>query len=169
MGLNPQCPLQLFGPAARGERKRRGRVWSVMATALPLRDEFREHWRDLKRGRPGSRFEDRYERARRRERAAGKRIILLAAGIGCFAIGVVLSVIPGPAILFFMLAGGLLASESRFVARAMDWSELKLRKLVAWAKQHWKRMSPATRVAVVALALCCLAAAAFVGYRLLGG
>ncbi len=143
-----------------------------MATALPLRDlrdEFREHWRDLKRGRPGSRFEDRYERARRRERAPGKRIILLAAGIVCFAIGVVLSVMPGPAILFFMVAGGLLGTESRFVARAMDWSELRLRKLVTWSKQHWKRMSPATRFIVVALGLSCSIAAAFVGYRVLGG
>src|SRR5687768_16506516 len=101
--------------------------------------QFREHWRDLKRGRPGRRFQDRYERARHEEASTGaaQRIGLIVAALVCFAIGLVLAVMPGPAVVFFFLAGGLLATESPWVARFMDWGELKIRKLVAWGKRRW--------------------------------
>jgi hypothetical protein len=38
--------------------------------------------------------------------------------------------IPGPAILFFLIAGALLAVQSLGVARALDWSELRGRAAV---------------------------------------
>jgi hypothetical protein len=45
-------------------------------------------------------------------------------------VGVVLVFIPGPAILFFLIAGALLAVQSLGVARALDWSELRGRAAV---------------------------------------
>ena len=125
-----------------------------MAATLNL--SFREHWRDLKRGRPGRRFQDRYERARFQEAKGGawQRIALIAAALVCLVIGLVLSVMPGPAVLFFFLAGGLLATESRVVARFMDWSEVRLRHVLAWAKRRWRQLSLAGRVAVVTLGAC---------------
>lgn len=139
-----------------------------MAAILQFR--FREHWRELRRGRPGRRFQARYERARQDQRAgAAERILLAIVAIVCLAIGAVLSVVPGPALPFFFLAGGLLATESRWVARFMDWSEVKTRLIVAWLKRVWRRLPVPGRIAVSVVATCCSAATAYLGYRLLRG
>lgn len=135
-----------------------------MPATLDVRGQVRDHWRDLKQGRPGHRFQDRYEHAQRKKRGpgAGKRVARLAASIVLLAIGLVLTFIPGPAILFFFLAGGLLATESRVVARAMDWIEVKLRTSFAWAIRTWKRLPFSVHVTLVVLAAACAVAAAFV-------
>jgi len=61
------------------------------------------------------------------------------------AIGVVLVFIPGPAILFFLIAGGLFAMQSLWVARALDWSELRIRAAISairkWRSRHRKQRS----------------------------
>ncbi|MEO6569343.1 MAG: PGPGW domain-containing protein, partial [Opitutaceae bacterium] len=61
-------------------------------------------------------------------------------------VGVVLIFIPGPAFVFFILAGGLLASESKHVARAGDWTELRVRSVSRWVARMWCGMSTATKV-----------------------
>ena len=78
-------------------------VCSVMAATLHF--HFREHWRELKRGRPGSRFVERYRRARQEDRQRGPwhRVALIAAGVVCLLIAAILTVIPGPAIPFYFL------------------------------------------------------------------
>jgi uncharacterized protein (TIGR02611 family) len=129
---------------------------------------FLEDWRELLRGQPGKRFQARYERAKREQRCgAGKRVILIVAALICVAIGIVLVVMPGPAFVFFILAGGLLATESQTVARFMDWSEVSIRKVVAWAKRRWRRLPVGGRIVVILIAACGLAAAAYLGFRLL--
>lgn len=142
-----------------------------MAATLNLRDHFRAHWRELKGGRPGHRFQDHYRRVQRHQADAGpgKRLAMIVAGILCFAIGVVLMIFPGPAIPFFFLAGGLLATESQAVARIMDWSEVHLRNLAAWGKRRWKRLPAAARVVLVAVGMGCSVATAYFSYRLLRG
>lgn len=140
-----------------------------MAAALHIVDQFREHWRALKRGRPGHRFQDHYECARREEPGCGvgRRIALMVVAVICLAIALVLSVIPGPAIPFYILAGGLLATESRYVARGMDWAEVRARKLVAWAKRRWRRLSGTGRSVLIVMMACGSAATAYFGYWLL--
>src|SRR5678815_3621292 len=120
-----------------------------MAAALSF--NFREYWRELRRGRPGRRFQSRYERARQKKgrRGAGQRILIIVLALICFAIGAVLAVIPGPAIPFFFLGGGLLATESRPIARGMDWCEVVIRKLLAWGKRRWKRLPLAARIVLI--------------------
>ncbi len=133
-------------------------------------DGLRKHWRELKRGRPGHRFQDRYERAKRERRKGGgawRRVAMLAAGCVCLAIGVVLSVIPGPAIPFFFLAGGFFGTESRIVARFMDWIEVRARTLAAWAKRHWRRLPRPAQIALLVLGACCSAGMAYLSYRMM--
>ena len=139
--------------------------------AATLGFDFREHWRDLKRGRPGRRFQARYERARQKAHGSGfgKRIVLIAVAIVCLAIGVVLSVMPGPAVLFFFLAGGLLATESRFIARFMDWCEVQLRRAFAWAKRRWRSWGTFGRMVAIVVGVITLALLGFVALRLLRG
>ncbi len=99
-----------------------------------MKTSIATQWRTLKRSRPGRRFSERYEASRRgADRATVvQRVLRIVGAAVAIAIGVVLVFIPGPAVLFFAIAGALLASESRGVARALDWSEVKLR--AAWSR-----------------------------------
>ena len=45
-------------------------------------------------------------------------------------VGFVLIFVPGPAFVFLGLAAALLAEESLAVARALDWTEVKIRRAV---------------------------------------
>ena len=65
------------------------------------------------------------------------RILLLVAALGALVIGVFLMFVPGPAVLFYFLAGTLLASESLYLARLMDWTEVRLRTLWKWGQRRW--------------------------------
>jgi Flp pilus assembly protein TadB len=102
--------------------------------------QLKRQWSEFKRLEPGTRFQTQHDRHRRS--AAGKspvrRAAYLVLAIVCLAVGVVLVVIPGPAVLFFAIAAGLLAIQSRVVARACDSGEIRLRRALAAAKR-WKR------------------------------
>jgi hypothetical protein len=150
------------------ERTRILPVWTPMAAKTQF--HFREHWHQLRQGRPGRRFQETYDRTRAEGRAgAAERIVLAVIAVVFLAIGVVLSVIPGPALPFFFVGGGLLATESRLAARFMDWSEVKVRQVFAWGKRRWSRLPVPGRIAVSIFATCCSAATAYLGYRLLHG
>jgi hypothetical protein len=142
-----------------------------MAAAVHFLDQMRELWRALKRGKPGERFRERYARAHRADRpcGAGQRILLFLAAIVCFGIGVVLSIFPGPAIPFFIIAGGLLATESLVIARWMDWGEVQARRLLAWGKTRWRRWPLPAKMGVALLAVCASLALSYTGLRLLRG
>jgi hypothetical protein len=136
--------------------------------AATLNFHFRKSWRELKHGRPGHRFQDRYQRARRETEQCGpaQRILMLIAALVCLAIGVVLSVIPGPAVPFFFIAGGLLAAESRTIARFMDWSEIVCRKILAWGKRLWRRLPIAGRIGLLLVGACISAGTMYLSYRI---
>lgn len=138
-----------------------------MAATLHLRDYLRLHWQALRRGEPGRRFSDRYECARRERGSCGVgvRVALVAAAAVSLAIAVVLSVFPGPALPFYFLAGGLLATESRTIARAMDWTEVRARRIAAWGKRRWRRLPVAARVALLAVGAACSAGTAYLTWR----
>jgi hypothetical protein len=44
--------------------------------------------------------------------------------------GVLLMVIPGPGLLLFFFGLGVIGTESLLVARFMDWSEVRARRLI---------------------------------------
>lgn len=120
-----------------------------MAATLHL--HLRDHWRQLKRGHPGRRFEERYECVHRGPRHGrfGERMVAIVLAVICLLIAAALSVLPGPALPFFFIGGGLLATESRTVARVMDRCEVGVRRFLAWGKRRWRRLSFPLRVAVV--------------------
>ncbi|MEO6246200.1 MAG: hypothetical protein ABIQ12_12270 [Opitutaceae bacterium] len=106
----------------------------------------------LKRGHPGQRFQQSYANARRhrKDTPAWHRVVQFGVAIIALIIGAILVVLPGPAFVFFGIAGALLATESRHVAIVLDWLELRLRPIAAWVQRHWKRLRPATRIGVLA-------------------
>ena len=129
---------------------------------------LRDNWDDLHHSRPGHRFQDHYAHA---ARSRGRDAWIFRAGkiavaVVLVLIGIAEMVFPGPAIAFFAVAGALLATESRTVARLMDWAELRLRALLRGARTQWRRVSGPVRAAIVVVAACTAALAAYATYRL---
>jgi hypothetical protein len=92
----------------------------------------------LKRAPPGERFQAFNERQQRRARGPIKALYLGGALVS-LAVGVVLVFIPGPAFVFFILAGALLAAQSRWVARRLDGLEVMGRKTTTRVRAWWRR------------------------------
>ena len=132
----------------------------------------KQRWHALTGGTPGRRFEDRFVAARkaRRSGAWGHRLIRLlglVVALAAFVVGVVLAFIPGPAILFFLLTGSLLAAESRGLARLLDWGEVKLRLLGKWMRGRWVKLPGWGRVSVATFLVCLSVASTYLSYRLI--
>lgn len=131
-----------------------------------MSQSLKAQWEALRRGKSGQRFQKRYEASRREKsrRSMVSRIVRWVLAMIAVAIGIVLMFIPGPAVLFFALAGALLASESKGVARFLDWSEVKTRKVVMWARGIWRRLPLAGKAGAMLFVAAGAAGAAYASY-----
>ena len=88
-------------------------------------------WREFKNSKPGHRFQDRYLRRNKNAPAPFSKIKVfnIAAGIAVMVIGFLLLPMPGPGSILIVLGLGMLGSESFYIARFLDWAELKLREI----------------------------------------
>ena len=132
---------------------------------------FKQRWRDLKRGQPGRRFQDRYAAAKKYRAddswaQRGRRLIRLLVALAAIVIAVFLMFLPGPAVLFYFLAGTLLAPESIYLSRLLDWGEVRLRSLVKWGRHLWSRTPVWGRALLVAFVVCLSATSTYVSYRM---
>lgn len=59
--------------------------------------------------------------------------------------GAVLTVAPGPALVFFFFGGVLIANESRTTARGLDWIDVRIAPLRRRIHRQWRRLSPRMR------------------------
>jgi len=93
---------------------------------------LRKSWAALRRSRPGHRFQASYERGHKsaNRQPAWRRAGLRLAGFALVVGGGVLLIIPGPGLPLVVAGAALLARDSRSVARALDWIELKVRALL---------------------------------------
>lgn len=133
---------------------------------------LQQEWRAIKDGRPGRRFHRRYIVAKKARRAGGGRhhalrVLRFMIAAVALVVGFVLMFIPGPAVVFFFLAGGLLATESRLIARLLDWMELKGRALAKKAQRHWNNLPRWGRSVLVGFGACISVASAYLSYRLM--
>lgn len=130
---------------------------------------LREHWKEFRKGTPGRRFQDRYERNReeRESKPWYKRALKPILGIVLFLAGIVLCVIPGPGVPLIAIAGGLLADEALWIAKGMDWIEVQLTRLVKWLIARWRQISPAAKYALILLAVVVVAGMAYGGFRVI--
>jgi hypothetical protein len=130
-------------------------------------EKVKQQWRKFRSGRPGHRFQERYEKNRRTRSSQSWFVRLLkpAAAIVLFAAGVVLCFIPGPGLPLIVIGAGLLGDECRPIAQGMDWLELRLRKIVTWGRRWWDRAPKLARHAVIVVAVMIAGGAAYGGYR----
>lgn len=93
---------------------------------------LKEEWGRLRHGRPGSRFVG-FHRSRC-ERWAGtwplERILTFGAGLVLFVGGLAIGWLPGPGGFLAVIGAALLGVEWLWMAKALDWVELRARD--AW-------------------------------------
>jgi hypothetical protein len=130
---------------------------------------WKKQWKAFREARPGQRFEDRFERSRemRPSQSWFVRFLKPAAALVLLAGGIVLCFIPGPGLPLIVIGAGLLADESRIIARGMDWIEVRLRKLIKMAFRWWHGASLLAKEAAIGVAMLLASAAAYGGYRFL--
>lgn len=130
---------------------------------------LKRQWRAFRGGKPGHRFQDRFDRNQgaRPSQSLLRRLLQPAVAVALILIGIVLTFIPGPAIVFYFAGAGVLAGESRTLARALDWIELKLRKVFRWLKHWWMQASAMAKQAVILLGSFGIIGAGYAAYRII--
>jgi hypothetical protein len=92
-------------------------------------------------------------------------VLAVVAGGLLVVAGAVAGLVPGPGgIVLGALGLGLIASEVGPAARALDWSELRLRSIGRKLGRLWMGTHPATRVALCLLGVAAVAGSGYLGY-----
>lgn len=87
--------------------------------------------KELRRARPGTRFQAHYDRAHEPRCNYGLRALFIVAGVCLAVLGLALSLLPVvPGSVLSVAGAGLIAAESQTAARYLDWLEMKLRDLL---------------------------------------
>jgi uncharacterized protein (TIGR02611 family) len=120
--------------------------------------KFTQTWRRFKAGNPGQRFQQEFRRPRSAGRSPIQQALLILGGLLLMAAGLLLLFIPGPGLVFLFVGGFLIAQQSLVAARVLDWSEIRLRKLLAWSLRAWRRYSTNLKLLLVVVAVVALGA-----------
>jgi hypothetical protein len=115
-------------------------------------EKFKQTWRRLKVGKPGQRFQQEFRRRHSAGRSPVQKALLIIGGLVFMAAGFLLLFIPGPGLVFLFAGGFLIAQQSLVAARMLDWSEIRLRKLVAWSVRAWRRSATTLKLLLVVVA-----------------
>jgi len=103
--------------------------------------QLQRSWKELKSGRPGSRFLEQYRRQHQAHESGVGRAVRIVAGIILVPVGLFFLPAPGPGMVVLALGAILLARESRLVARALDRLELRARQALRWLSRHRPRLA----------------------------
>jgi hypothetical protein len=96
-------------------------------------EKFKQTWRRLKAANPGQRFQQEFRRRHGAGRSPIQKVLLIVGGLLLMAAGFLLLFIPGPGLVLLFIGGLMIAQQSLVAARVLDWSEIRLRKLLAWS------------------------------------
>jgi uncharacterized protein (TIGR02611 family) len=129
-------------------------------------DKLKQSWRHLKEGKPGKRFRQQYERRKRSGRSNLSKILFIILGLLIMVVGLIFLPAPGPGTLILLPGAALIARESLFAARLLDWLEVRIRRVIARGLKFWENASLLVKALVVVLALAIVTALAFAAYRL---
>lgn len=100
-----------------------------------------DSWRELKNGRPGTRFQEQYERQHREEGSRIGRAARIVAGIILIPAGLFFLPAPGPGAIVLALGAIMIAREFMFAAKALDRLELRTRQALRWLSRHRPRLT----------------------------
>jgi hypothetical protein len=136
-------------------------IWNLIGKA-------QRSWWHFKKSKPGDRFQVRYYR--RQQSAPGRLITIFNIVVG--SILVIFSAFfgwaPGPGLLTFLIGLALIGGEFLTIARFLDWSEVRLRKLAHLVGVVW-RSSTIGKALIVLVALVLVVAFGYVIYSVFFG
>jgi hypothetical protein len=136
-------------------------IWNLIGKA-------QRSWQLFKNTKPGDRFQVRYYR--RQQSAPGRLSTIFNIVVG--SILVIFSAFfgwaPGPGLLTFFIGLALIGGEFLTIARFLDWSEVRLRKLAHLVGVVW-RSSTIGKASIVLVALVLVVAFGYVIYSIFFG
>jgi hypothetical protein len=136
-------------------------IWNLIGKA-------QRSWWLFKNTKPGDRFQVRYYR--RQQSAPGRLTTIFNIVVG--SILVIFSAFfgwaPGPGLLTFLIGLALIGGEFLTIARFLDWSEVRLRKLAHLVGVVW-RSSTIGKALIVLVALVLVVAFGYVIYSVFFG
>lgn len=88
---------------------------------------IKTHWRAFRESEPGRRFQDRYAR-NARPRSPWSKVIHVLTGLVIMFFGAMLWFLPGPGWAVVIIGAAVIAGESLWLARFLDFIEVKVRK-----------------------------------------
>ncbi len=136
-------------------------IWNLIGKA-------QRSWWHFKKSKPGDRFQVRYYR--RQQSAPGRLSTIFNIVVG--SILVIFSAFfgwaPGPGLLTFLIGLALIGGEFLTIARFLDWSEVRLRKLAHLVGVVW-RSSTIGKALIVLVALVLVVAFGYVIYSVFFG
>ena len=126
-------------------------------------------WRNFKKSKPGDRFQVRYYYRKQRGTGRLSRIFNVFLGSVLVIMSTLFGWAPGLGLVTLLIGLALIAGELFPVARFLDWSEVKLRKLARLAGKIWAGVPLVGRSLIVLLVLVLVAALVYGAYSLLFG
>jgi len=97
-------------------------------------------WRELRRGSPGRRFQERYARQQQAGRCGAlAKWCIIGGGLLVVLAGVVLLPLPGPGMVIVAFGALMIAGQSRATARALDRLELRARHVYSSWRSNRRR------------------------------
>jgi len=102
-------------------------------------EHLKQNWESFKRGHPGSRFQEQYERQRKSPAGTASRVLRVSLGVIALLVGLVLMPAPGPGFIVVGIGALMIAREFRAAAILLDRIEVLGRQVLKWAKRTWRR------------------------------
>jgi uncharacterized protein (TIGR02611 family) len=129
-------------------------------------EAIKRNWRSLMASPPGRRFQERYfrNRSKRKRQNGWQRWLKLGGGLAVCLAGVFLMPAPGPGWGVFILGAAMISDEFLFIARFLDWAELRVNPYVQNVKMRWKNASRTERTAVYLVIAACSVTAGYAIY-----
>jgi hypothetical protein len=126
-------------------------------------------WRHFKKSKPGDRFQVRYYYRKQRGTGRLSRIFNIVLGSVLVIMSTLFGWAPGLGLVTLLIGLTLIAGEMFPVARFLDRSEVRLRKLARLAGKVWAGATTVGRTLIVLLVLVFVAALVYGAYSLLFG
>ncbi len=132
---------------------------------------MKQSWQDFEESKPGRRFRNRYYKRQqnRQSRLSPSRLFYMVGGVLLVVASIFLGPAPGFGFGTAFIGLALLASEFRFMAHLLDWSEVRLRSFGREARDVWRTLPLVFRAVIVLVALILTVALLYGLYKLFFG
>jgi hypothetical protein len=130
-------------------------------------EKLKRSWHGFKAGIPGHRFHQQFLRHQQSGPSAIQKTLFIGGGLLVMAAGLFFLFVPGPGLIIFLLGACLIAQQSLLAARALDSSEMRMRRLLVGSSRAWRASSPALKILLFVFAVVAVGVVGFSAFRFL--